>query len=86
MNGMVPIYYNATQILLEAIRRADSLDTTKVRDEVEKMGGWNSPLYGPLHWGGKAAYGNTHQILLPFYMKQVDGKTVKVLSTLEPAD
>lgn len=86
MNGMVPIYYNATQILLEAIRRADSLDTAKVRDEVEKLHGWNTPLYGPLRWSGKAAYGNDHQILLPFYMKQVDGKAVRVLSTLEPAD
>ena len=86
MNGMVPIYYNATQILLEAMRRADSLDTTKVRDEVEKMQGWNTALYGPLRWGGKAAYGDDHQILLPFYMKQVDGKSVVLKATLAPTD
>jgi len=86
MNGMVPIYYNATQILLEAMRRADSLDTTKVRDEVEKLQGWNTQLYGPLRWGGQVSYGNNHQIMLPFYMKQVDGKSIRVLSTLQPVD
>ena len=84
MNGMVPIYYNATQILLEAMRRANSIDTTKVRDEVQKLQGWNTALYGPLHWGGSANYGEDHQILLPFYMKQVDGKTVSVKATLQP--
>ena len=86
MNGMVPVYYNATQILLEAMRRANSVDTTKVRDEVEKLQGWNTALYGPLRWGGKASYGNDHQIMLPFYMKQVDGKSVSVKATLQPAD
>lgn len=86
MNGMVPVYYNATQILLEAMRRSNSVDTTKVRDEVEKLHGWNTALYGPLRWGGKASYGNDHQILLPFYMKQVDGKSVSVKATLQPAD
>lgn len=86
MNGMVPIYYNATQILLEAMRRANSLDTTRVRDEVEKLQGWNTALYGPLRWGGMAAYGDSHQILLPFYMKQVDGKSVVLKATLQPTD
>jgi len=86
MNGMVPVYYNATQIMLEAMRRANSVDTTKVRDEVEKLHGWNTALYGPLRWSGKASYGNDHQIMLPFYMKQVDGKTVTVKATLHPAD
>jgi len=84
MNGMVPIYYNATQILLEAIRRADSLDTTRIRDEIEKLEGWTTKLYGPLRWGGQAAYGNKHQILLPFYMKEVTGRTTKVRATLQP--
>jgi branched-chain amino acid transport system substrate-binding protein len=86
MNGMVPIYYNATQILLEAIRRADSIDPTKVRDEVEKLNGWNTAIYGPLHWGGKAQYGVDHQILLPFYMKQVQGSDVALKATLSPQD
>jgi branched-chain amino acid transport system substrate-binding protein len=84
MNGMVPIYYNATEILFEAIRRADSLDTTKVREAVEKLEGWNTPLYGPLHWGGKAQYGVDHQIQLPFYIKQVQGQQVVLKATLAP--
>ena len=53
---------------------------------MEKLRGWNTSLYGPLRWGGKSIYGNDHQIMLPFYMKQVDGKAVKVLATLEPAE
>jgi branched-chain amino acid transport system substrate-binding protein len=86
MNGMAPIYYNATEILLEAMRRADSIDTTKVRDEVEKLNGWTTPFYGPLHWGGTAQYGVAHQILLPFFMKQVQGKQVALKVTLQPQD
>ncbi len=86
MNALVPIYYNATHILLEAMRRADSLDTTKIRDEIEKLNGWNTPIYGPLHWGGKAQYGNDHQIHLPFYLKQVVGRDVVLKATLHPAD
>jgi branched-chain amino acid transport system substrate-binding protein len=84
MNGMVPIYYNATTILLEGIRRANSIDTTKVRDAIEKMGGWNTRLYGPLVWGGQAAYGVNHQIMLPFYIKEVEGKQAVVKATLQP--
>jgi branched-chain amino acid transport system substrate-binding protein len=84
MNGMAPIYYNATHILLEAMRRADSIDTTKVRDEIEKMQGWNTSVYGPLQWGGKNQYGNDHQIKLPFYMKAVENGHSVLKATLSP--
>jgi branched-chain amino acid transport system substrate-binding protein len=84
MNGMAPIYYNATHILIEAMRRADSIDTTKVRDEVERLQGWNTAIYGPLQWGGKDQYGNDHQIKLPFYLKQVEDGHSVLKATLAP--
>lgn len=77
INGLAPEYYSAAQILFEGIRRADSLDTSKVRDEIEKMEGWETPFLGPVKWTGKEKYGVEHQIVIPFYiMKVVDGKGV----------
>ncbi len=76
-NGTSPIYYNAAHILLEAIRRADSLDTTKVRDELEKLGGYNAPIFGKVIWTGKQEYGNDHQLFHAFIIKEVkQGKGV----------
>lgn len=77
INGLAPEYYNTAHILFEAIRRADTLDTTKVRDEIEKMEGQPTKLYGPLNWTGKDFYGVDHQILIPFFIMEVkDGKGV----------
>jgi branched-chain amino acid transport system substrate-binding protein len=73
INGLAPEYYSMAQTLFEAIRRVDSLDTTKIRDELENMEGYETPL-GPLKWTGKEKYGVEHQIVIPFYiMKVVDG-------------
>ena len=80
INGQTPAFYNATKVLLEAIRRAGTLDTTKVRDTLEQMEGYDAGLYGPLVWGGEKEYGVEHQMLLPFYISEVkDGKTVPVI-------
>lgn len=74
INGLAPEYYSIAQVLFEAIRRADSLDTTKIRDELENLEGWETPL-GPLEWTGADKYGVDHQIVIPFYiMKVVDGQ------------
>ncbi len=76
INGQTPAFYNGTKILLEAIRRAGSLDTAKVRDTLEHMEGYDAGLYGPLVWGGMKNYGVNHQLLLPFFITEVrDGKT-----------
>lgn len=77
INGLTPQYYSASQILFEGIRRADSLDTTLVRAEIENMEGWETPFYGPLNWTGSDFYGVNHQIVIPFFiMKVVDGESV----------
>ena len=79
MNSQTPAFYNATKILFEAIRRAGTVDdTTKVRDQVEKIAGYDAGIYGPVRWTGMANYGVDHQLALPFYVVEVkDGKAVR---------
>jgi len=85
INGLAPQYYNTARILFEAISKAGTLDTTKVRDAIENLQGWDAPIYGPLKWTGKKTYGVAHQILIPFYIDKVkDGKGV-VIDTITPA-
>lgn len=77
INGQTPIWYNATKILLEGIRRAGSLDETQVRDALQKLEGYNPGLFGPVAWGGAADYGVAHQLLLRFWVTEVkNGKQV----------
>lgn len=78
MNSQTPAFYNATKILFEAIRRAGTVeDTTKVRDAVEKIAGYDAGIYGPVRWTGMANYGVDHQLALPFYVVEVkNGKPV----------
>ena len=78
INSQTPAFYNATKILFEAIRRAGTADdTTKVRDAMEKIEGYDAGIYGPVRWTGNAIYGVTHQLALPFYVVEVkNGKPV----------
>jgi branched-chain amino acid transport system substrate-binding protein len=85
INAQTPAFYNGTKVLLEAIRRAGSLDTTRVRDTLEKkMEGYDAGLYGPLVWGGMKNYGVNHQMLLPFYITEVRGDKTQPLIQLKP--
>src|SRR6185503_6232481 len=79
MNSQTPAFYNTTKILFEAIRRAGTVeDTTKVRDAVEGIAGYDAGIYGPVRWTGMANYGVNHQLALPFYVVEVkDGKAVR---------
>ena len=78
MNSQTPAFYNTTKILFEAIRRAGTVeDTTKVRDAVEKIAGYDAGIYGPVRWTGMKNYGVDHQLALPFYIVEVkNGKPV----------
>ncbi len=78
INSQTPAFYNATKILFEALRRAGTVDdTTKVRDQVEGLTGYDAGVYGPLRWTGMANYGVNHQLALPFYVVEVkNGKPV----------
>ncbi|MFI5023153.1 MAG: ABC transporter substrate-binding protein [Alphaproteobacteria bacterium] len=85
INSQLPAFYNATKILFEALRRAGTVtDTTKVRDTIEHMDGYDAGVYGPLKWTGMETYGVNHQIDLPFFIVKVqDGKTVP-LAEIKP--
>jgi branched-chain amino acid transport system substrate-binding protein len=77
INAQTPGWYNATKILFEAMRRAGSLDTSKVRDALEKLEGYDAGLFGPAIWGGMADYGVNHQLMLKFWIVEVkNGKLV----------
>lgn len=77
INAEAPVWYNAAQILFEAIRRAGSTDVDKVRTALTGLDGYKTALYGPVIWGGKAEYGVNHQLMLPFWIVEVkDGKEV----------
>ncbi len=77
MNGFSPAFYDGTNLLFEAMRRAGTVDDTdKVRAELERISGFQGAL-GMLNWTGKAMYGIDHQLNAPFYVAEVqDGKEV----------
>lgn len=77
MNGFSPAFYDGTNMLFEAMRRAGTVeDTDRVRVELEKLEGFQGAL-GKLSWTGKARYGINHQLNVPFYVAEVkDGREV----------
>lgn len=77
LNAQTPVWYNATRILFEAMRRAGTTDVTKVRDSLEKLDGYDAGLFGPTKWGGMGDYGVRHQLLLKFWIVEVkNGKQI----------
>lgn len=77
MNGFSPAFYDATNMLFEAMRKAGTVtDTDKVRLELEKIKDFPGVL-GPLNWTGKERYGIAHQMNAPFFVAEVkDGVEV----------
>ncbi|WP_312430429.1 ABC transporter substrate-binding protein [Achromobacter sp.] len=77
MNGFSPAFYDGTNMLFEAMRRAGTVeDTERVRIELEKLDGFEGSL-GKLSWTGQAMYGINHQLNAPFYVAEVkDGREV----------
>ncbi|MEI5995841.1 ABC transporter substrate-binding protein [Paraburkholderia bengalensis] len=84
MNGLAPVYYNAASILFEAMRRADSTDTTQIRDQIEKMTGYDAPIFGKVVWTGKKDYGVDHQLLHTFVIKEVENGKASVKAVITP--
>lgn len=86
INSQTPFFFNAARNLFEAMRRADSVDPEKVRDQLDKMDGYDAGVLGAIKWGGLKEYGVKRQQLLPFLMVQVKDKKIVVLDTLQPVD
>lgn len=77
MNAQAPGWYNAALNMFESMRRAGSLDVTKVRDALKNLDGYDAGLFGPARWGGMSDYGVDHQLLLRFWIVEVkDGKII----------
>jgi len=79
--GIAPL-----DLLLQAWKKCDSLDTTKVKEALESLkdvDGYN----GKGNWGGEARYGIAHQLLFPVAIVQIqDGEAVglEMMPPVEP--
>jgi branched-chain amino acid transport system substrate-binding protein len=72
--GISVMYYNATRILHEAFKKANSVEVEKVREALEKLDGAPT-IFGPVRWTGQEQYGIRHQLLHDFFISEVkDGK------------
>jgi len=75
MGEFVVYFYDAVNMLMNAIQKAGTVDDTdKIAAALEKETPYNGVL-GPIRWGGMKAYGVNHQILTPVYIGAIkDGK------------
>ena len=77
INQFMPAFYHTMFLLVDAIKRADSTDTDKVRDALDAMNGFDAGVYGPVKWAGKDSYGVNRQLMFTYYLAEVkDGKLV----------
>jgi branched-chain amino acid transport system substrate-binding protein len=77
INQFMPAFYHTVFLLVDAIKRADSTDTDKVRDALDAMNGFDVGVYGPVKWAGKDSYGVNRQLMFTYYLAEVkDGKLV----------
>lgn len=70
--------YDMAVGFFEAMKKADSLDTTKVRDTLRELS-WMLSSGDMSGWGGKETYGINHQLLTTVFVNQFrDGKVVTI--------
>jgi branched-chain amino acid transport system substrate-binding protein len=85
INAFVPFFYHAVLLLNESIRRADSLDTAKVRAALETTDGFDAGVFStPIKWSGKELYGVNHQMLNPYYFSEVKGGKIIKKAAFKP--
>lgn len=75
--GISVMYYNATRILHEAFKKADSTEVEKVREALETLDGVPT-IFGPVRWTGQERYGIRHQLLHDFFISEIKDGTVRV--------
>jgi branched-chain amino acid transport system substrate-binding protein len=73
INQFMPAFYHTVFLLVDAIKRADSTDTTKVREALDAMNGFDAGIYGPVKWTGKDSYGVNRQLMFTYYLSEVKG-------------
>jgi len=84
INAFMPAFYHCVFLVVEAIKRADSTDTTKVRAAMETTSGYDAGIYGPIKWVGKERYGVNRQLMIPYYFSEVKGGKIVKLTKFAP--
>lgn len=84
INAFVPAFYHSVLLLAEGIKRADSIDTEKVRNALRTTDGFDAGVYGPIKWTGQERYGLNHQMLIPYYWAEVKGGKVVKRASFKP--
>jgi len=70
--------YFAFDVIVKAMRKADSIDTMAVRDAMLQMGEFES-MYGTAHIGGNTIYGSDCQFFYPMVVSQFqNGQSVGI--------
>jgi branched-chain amino acid transport system substrate-binding protein len=79
ISPFMPAFYHGVYMIAEAIKRADSIETDKVRTAMETLSGFDIGIYGPVKWIGKETYGINRQLLMQYFFSEVKGgKIVKI--------
>ncbi len=79
ISPFMPAFYHGAYMVAEAIKRADSVETDKVRTAMETLDGFDIGIYGPVKWTGKETYGVNRQLLMQYFFSEVkNGKIVKI--------
>lgn len=85
-NGFSPSFYDFSNLLFEAMRRAGTVtDSAKVAQALEKISGYSGAL-GTLNWTGKAQYGVDRQLAIPFYIAEIKNGAEVVRARCTVAD
>ena len=84
ISPFMPAFYHAVFLLAESIKRADSIETDKVRTAMETTSGFDIGLYGPVKWVGKETYGVNRQLMMPYFFSEVKGGKIVKLNKFTP--
>jgi branched-chain amino acid transport system substrate-binding protein len=84
INQFMPAFYHTVFLLVDAIKRADSVDTDKVRDALDAMNGFDAGIYGPVKWTGKDSYGVNRQLMFTYYLAEVKGGKLVTKAKFQP--
>jgi branched-chain amino acid transport system substrate-binding protein len=77
IDNFCPIFYVATTMLLDLIKKEGTLDA-------EKTDGYQT-LLGPIRWTGlEMPYKIRHQIVLPFYIKKIENGKIVMIEKVIP--
>ncbi|RJR16941.1 MAG: hypothetical protein C4582_13830 [Desulfobacteraceae bacterium] len=85
VNSFAPYIYDMFDILVMGIKKANSLDSTKVRDAIEQMDEFDT-IWGKARWGGKELYGNNHQLFRPTPVSIIKDKKLICLEMVTPQE